>query len=167
MTTFCSTWSNYSFRNRYHTITLCEASRHLYRRRCLFQHINKLVSSAFFYLQQIKSIRRCLPADAAKSLVHAFMVSRLDYCKSLYASLPRMQLDRIQSVFNEAVQLFFGASRFSYVIPLLHDYLHWLCSQERISYKLCITVFNPLTAAIRKSGYNFFWAKWHQNPVPC
>ena len=40
---------------------------------------NKVVSPAFLYLRQIKSIRRCLPADAEKSLVNAFMVSRLDY----------------------------------------------------------------------------------------
>ena len=41
--------------------------------------INKVVSPGFLYLRQIKSIRRCLPAEAAKSFVNAFMVSRLDY----------------------------------------------------------------------------------------
>ena len=33
--------------------------------------ISKTVSSDFFYLQKIRSIRRCLPTDAAKSLVNA------------------------------------------------------------------------------------------------
>ena len=51
--------------------------------------INKVVSSGSFYLLQIKSIRRCLPGDAAKVLVNAFVVSRLDYCNSLYANLPQ------------------------------------------------------------------------------
>ena len=91
---------------------------------CLLQHSSTVVSSGLFYLWQIKSIRRCLPADVAKSLVNAFMVSRLDYCNIHYASLPRAQLVRIQSVFNEAVQLTFGAPQFSHVTPLLHDCLH-------------------------------------------
>ena len=86
--------------------------------------INKVVSSDFIYLQHIKSIRRCLPTDAAKSLVNAFVISRLDYCNSLYANLPQAQLDRIQSVFNGTARLIFGASRFSHVTPLLCVRLH-------------------------------------------
>ena len=50
--------------------------------------INKVVSSGFLYLRQIKSISRCLPADAAKSLVNAFVVSRLDYSNSICTNLP-------------------------------------------------------------------------------
>ena len=92
-----------------------------------------------FYLRQIKSIRKCLPADAAKSLVNAFLVSRLDYCNSLYANLPQAQLERIQSVFNGAARLISGASRLSHVAPL-----HWLRCPVRICYKLCVTVFKAL-----------------------
>ena len=84
---------------------------------------------------------QCLPADAAKSLVNAFVVSRLDYCNSLYANLPQAQLDRIQSVFNGAAWLIFGASLLTHVTPLLHDRLHWLRCLKMICYKLCITVF--------------------------
>ena len=106
--------------------------------------INKVLSSGFFNLRHIKSFRRCLPADAAKSLVNAFVVLRLDYCNSLYAKLPQAQLARIQSVFNGAAQLIFGASWFSHVISYLRDRLHWLCCPERICYKLCVTVFKAL-----------------------
>ena len=106
--------------------------------------INKVVSSSFFYLRQIKSIRRYLPADAAKSLVNAFVISRLDYFNSPYANLPQMQLDRIHAVFNGASWLIFGAPRFSHVTPLLRDRLHWLHCPERICCKLCVTVFKAL-----------------------
>ena len=58
-----------------------------------------------------------------------------------YANLPRAQLDRIQSVFNGAARLIFGASRFSHVTLLIRDRLHWLCCPEKIRYKLCVTVF--------------------------
>ena len=36
--------------------------------------ISKSAISDFFYLRQMKSIRRCLPADAARTLVNAFEV---------------------------------------------------------------------------------------------
>ena len=88
--------------------------------------IKKIVSSGFFYLRQIKSIRRCLPADAAKSLVNVFVVSRLDYCNSLYANLLQAKFDRIHSHFKGAARLIFGASRFSHVTPLLRHRLQWL-----------------------------------------
>ena len=107
--------------------------------------INKLVSSTLVdYIRQFKSIRNCLLADAAKSLVSAFVESRLDYFNSLYAGLPRAQLGRIQSVFNGAVWLIFGATRFSHVTPLLRDRLHWLRCPEKLSYKLYVTVFKAL-----------------------
>ena len=106
--------------------------------------INKVVSSGFLYLRQIKSISRCLPADAAKSLINAFVVSRLDYSNSLCTNLPQAQLDRIQSVFNGAARLIFDASRLSHVTPILRDRLHWLRCSERICYKLCVTVFKAL-----------------------
>ena len=89
-----------------------------------------------------------MPADAAKSLLNAFVVSRLDYYNSLYTGLPRAQLDRIQSVFNGAARLIFGASRFSHVTPLLRDRLHWLRCPERICYKLCVTVFKALLVTL-------------------
>ena len=44
------------------------------------------------------------------------MVSSLDYCNSLYANFPQAQIDRIQSVFNGAARLIFGASRFSVIV---------------------------------------------------
>ena len=111
---------------------------------CLFQHRSTNWSALVFYIRQIKLVRRCLPANAAKSLVHSFVVSRLDYCNSLYADFSRANLDKIQSIFNGAVRLMFGASRFSHVPPLLRDRLHWLRCPERISYKLCVTVFKAL-----------------------
>ena len=60
--------------------------------------ISRTVSSGFFHLRQITAIRRCLSTNAAKSRISALVVSRLDYCNSIYAGLTRAQLDRLQSV---------------------------------------------------------------------
>jgi hypothetical protein len=102
--------------------------------------INRTVSSCFFQLRQIKAIRKSLPIDVAKSLINAFVVSRLDYCNGLYANLPANQLDRLQSVMHAAARLLYKTSRYASVTPLLRD-LHWLRMPERIQYKLCLMVF--------------------------
>ena len=51
-------------------------------------HISKLCSSAFFHLHNISRIRKFLSPAETKSLVHAFVTSRVDYCNSLLYGLP-------------------------------------------------------------------------------
>ena len=46
-------------------------------------HVNSVVKSCFFQLRQLGSIRRSLPTDARKALVHSFVASRIDYCNAI------------------------------------------------------------------------------------
>ena len=68
----------------------------------------------------------------------------LDYCYSIYAGLPKSETSRVQTVYNAAARLIFGASRYSPITSLLRDRLHWLRCTDQIQYKLCITVFKAL-----------------------
>jgi len=43
------------------------------------EHITKLCASAFFYIYNIRRIRKYLSRDSAETLVHAFISSRSDY----------------------------------------------------------------------------------------
>ena len=43
-------------------------------------HINKTCQSAFYYIYNIRRIRKFLSFEAAKTLVQALVISRLDYC---------------------------------------------------------------------------------------
>ena len=65
-------------------------------------HISKLCSSAFFHLHYISRIRKFLSPGETKSLVHAFVTSRFDYCNSLFYGLPASQLNKVQRVLNTA-----------------------------------------------------------------
>ena len=58
-------------------------------------HVNRLVRSCFYQLRRIKSMWRSLPTSTAIQLVNSFVVSRIDYCNSSLAGLPKYQLDRI------------------------------------------------------------------------
>ena len=46
-------------------------------------HIAAVCRSGFFQLRQLRSIRQSLTPAAVKTLVHAFISSRLDYCNQL------------------------------------------------------------------------------------
>ena len=46
-------------------------------------HVASVCRSCYFQLRQLRQIKGSLTSDAIKTLVHAFIGSRLDYCNSL------------------------------------------------------------------------------------
>jgi len=78
-----------------------------------------------------------------KTLVHAFVTTRLDYCNSVLAGAPRSVTDKLQRVLNAAARLVSGTRKFDRGLSrLLHVDLHWLWLDvpERVQYKLGVTV---------------------------
>lgn len=107
-------------------------------------HINKTISSCFYQLRRLKSVRRSLPLSAAKTVVNSFIVSRIDYCNGLLTGITQRQVDRLQSVLNASAKLIHGGTRRDHVTPLLRDKLHWLKFSQRVTYKLCLLVYKAL-----------------------
>ena len=104
-------------------------------------HVTNVCRSAYFAIRQISSIRRYLTVDATKTLVCAFVLSRLDYCNSLLSNAPKYIIDRLQKVQNSAARLVLKARKRDHASPLLVS-LHWLPVQARIEYKLCVLCHN-------------------------
>jgi len=73
------------------------------------------------------------------SLVH----SRLDYCNSLYLSLPKTQLNILQHIQNSLARAVVAAPRSSSADHILKS-LHWLKVSERIEYKIISTTYKLL-----------------------
>ena len=73
-----------------------------------------------YMLTYHETIRMSLPSEAARYLVNAFVVYRLD-CNGLHANLPRTQLKRCHYLFNAAAKLIFCPSKDSHVTPFLQD----------------------------------------------
>jgi len=68
----------------------------------LADHVASLCRSCFFHLRQLRLVRSSLTDDSAKTLVHAFVSSRLDYCNSVLYSVSGRLLRKLQTVQNAA-----------------------------------------------------------------
>jgi len=64
-----------------------------------------------YQLRQLRPIVRSLTTEAARTLVHAFISCRLDYCNSLLSGLPDNLIKKLQSVQNAAARLITGTRR--------------------------------------------------------
>ena len=101
------------------------------------QHINKVTSNCFFQIRRLKQVRRILGPEITTSLITAFITSRLDYCNSVLAGLPKSTIAPLQRVQNAAARLITGTGRRDHVTPALQK-LHWLPIPYCITYKLCV-----------------------------
>ena len=104
-------------------------------------HISHICCTAYIAIRQISSIRRFLTIQATKTLVCAFVLSRLDYCNALLSGCPQQLLDKLQKVQNSAACLVMLSKKRDHITPLLHS-LHWLPIRARIDYKLSVLCHN-------------------------
>ena len=62
-------------------------------------HITKICTSApLYHMHDIRRTRRYLSIDAAATLIHSFVSSRIYYCNSLLYSVPKCHIDKVQRV---------------------------------------------------------------------
>lgn len=100
-------------------------------------HVNSVCRSAYAHLSTIGRIRRYLTPEAAKSLVHALVTSRLDYCNSLLYGLPKVLLDKLQHVQHVSARVITRTPRYQHITPVLKE-LHWLPMEKRIQFKMLV-----------------------------
>ena len=106
-------------------------------------HISHVTKTAFFHLRNIARIRAYLSLDDAKTLIHAFVFSRLDYCNALFSGLPRKTTDRLQLVQNAAARVLTKTKMREHITPVLAS-LHWLPVVFRIDFKILLLVYKAL-----------------------
>jgi hypothetical protein len=116
-------------------------------------HISKIVSACYYHLRRIRQLRHCLDKDDRQRLVSALVLSRIDYCNVALVGLPASSLAPLQRVINAAARFVANLRPRDHVSHVLRD-LHWLPIRERISYKVCLMMFNIVngTAPIYMTG---------------
>ena len=84
-------------------------------------HITNTCKSAYHMIYNLRRIRKFLDKDSTKTIVHACITSKLDYCNGLLYRIPDSQIGSLQRVQNTCARLICGCSKFSRITPLLRD----------------------------------------------
>lgn len=107
------------------------------------RHIDGIVRACNFQIRNLYFIRKYLSRENLIELVHAFVISKIDYCNVLFIGLPKKQLKKLQKVLNRAVRLICSLGSKDHVTPSLIT-LHWLPIKARVEFKVCLLVFKIL-----------------------
>ena len=110
------------------------------------EHTNYICKTAFLQIRNITTIRHYLTDDTTKTLVASLVLSRIDHCNSLLASLPQSLVGKLQRVQNSAALLVVHAPPHVHVTPVLR-HLHWFPVRARISYNIVGLCFNAITSS--------------------
>jgi hypothetical protein len=97
--------------------------------------IQKTAATATFHIRSLAAIRDHLPRELTLRLCSSLVISRLDYCNSILAGLPKSSLRPLQLALNTAARLVYRARRSCHVTPLLQQ-LQWLPVEKRIEHKI-------------------------------
>ena len=109
----------------------------------LSSHVNHVVRNCNYHLRNLWRIRRFIDFKTCHHAVRALILSRLDYCNSLFTVLCARDRRKLESIQNRAARLIFGFGSRTHTSPLLKE-LHWLPLHQRIQFKVCLYVFKIL-----------------------
>jgi len=107
-------------------------------------HIRILACRCFFWIRQLRSVRRTLTSNTIIALVNALIISRLDYCNSVLVGAYDIHLWQLQGVLNAAARLIARRRKFDSISSAIRDVLHWLLIRQRVDFKLSVLMFNCL-----------------------
>ena len=104
-------------------------------------HVKPLSGKCFYHLRQLRTVRRSLSTDAAKTLIHSFVLCRVDYCNSILVGLPAVHLRHLLSVLNAAARIILQKRKYDHISADIRNILHWLPVRQRVDYKMCTIVY--------------------------
>ena len=102
--------------------------------------VNAVCRGAYLRLHNISRIRRFLTQDATKTLIQAFVISKLDCGNALLSGVSTNLLRKLQRVQNMAARVITFTPRREHISPVLRS-LHWLPIHRRIEFKILLLVY--------------------------
>ena len=74
------------------------------------QHVSRTCQICYFELRRIDSICHFLSQDALKTLISAFVLSRIDYCNSLLAGCPKQLIHKLKKSSEQCCKAYLSNS---------------------------------------------------------
>ena len=106
-------------------------------------HMASVCKVCYHGLRSIWKIHQFLTKEATKTLVHAIVITKLDYCNSLLYGINQCLIAKLQRVQNAAARLIMQCHRTTHTSPILKE-LQWLPIKDRIIFSVVVNVFKAL-----------------------
>ena len=90
--------------------------------------IRRVSIRCFFYLRQLRTLRRVLTVETITILVDTFIISRVHYCNSVLYGANSVHLHSLQLVLNDAARIIVQKRKFDPITTSIRDELH--CSRS-------------------------------------
>lgn len=103
-------------------------------------HFNTISKTLYCEIRKIGQLTQFLDRYSLKTLMCSFVLTRIDYCNSLFVNSSDESLNKLQRFQNTAAKIILGKKKNDHVSPLFRD-LHWLPIRSRIVYKISLLVF--------------------------
>jgi len=105
--------------------------------------VKSMCRNAWLNLYNIGKIRNYLTVEQTKTVVHAYVTSKLDANNALLAGITSDLKSQLQRVQNAASKLITKTKKHDHATPLLYN-LHWLPVEDRIVFKILLLTFKAL-----------------------
>ena len=105
--------------------------------------MDSIIKACNFHIRNLYMIRKFVTKKNLITLVHSLVISKVDYCNSLFIGLPTVTLKRVQSVLNRAARLIFNLPPMTPTTSSLIE-LHWLPIKARVEFKICLITYKAL-----------------------
>ena len=115
----------------------------------LSKHVQNVCKSCFVQLRDFRHVRWFLTHNASVLVASAVVSSRLDYCNSLFRSLSKFNLRKLQCIQNSAARIVSNTSRYTSITPVLEK-LHWLPVEHCSVFKTATLVYRFLYTGFPK-----------------
>ena len=107
------------------------------------KQIKYIVSTGYYNLRNLWSIRSMLSKKLKTQLVHSFILSHIDYCNICLNGIKKGEIYQLQKLLNSAVRFIFNLTGDIYRdhITLYLKELHFLPVEYRITYKVALMTY--------------------------
>ena len=103
-------------------------------------HINCLTSNLYYILRKVAHVPHLLNEEATKTIIQALVLSKIDYCNSIYQGAPMYAINKLQRLQNMDCRIIKRIGKYDHITPHLVE-LHWLKIKECIVYKVCVLMY--------------------------
>ena len=124
--------------------------------------VRPICRGAWLNLFNIGKVRKYLTEDQSKSVVHAYVTSKLDANNGLLAGSPSLLHGQVERVQNAAAKLITKSKKYDHVSPIRKK-LHWLPIEDRIMFKTLLLTYKALNNKAPVYLKDLF--KFYQSPL--